>query len=347
MDKKDLRKLGKPLSHSQSDMRVDRYLGLEFPFLSRTSWQKRCLEGKVFNHHEQVKPSYRLKEGDQLFHYYPQAFEPEVQRGIFCIFQAKNMVAFYKPPHLPMHEGGRYRQNTFFQIIRTSFGPQWRAVHRLDRETSGIVICASNPQQRSALALAFRRRSMEKIYYGIGIGQPPGLMWQVNKPIGLTQETTWRTKRWVDPAGKEAITKFTVLARHRQYYMLKIIPIHGRTHQIRIHASYSGVPLLGDIRYHHNEQIFLEFLRSGYSSDVLTHIVAPRLCLHAGAIKFQLQQSDFSIVLPIPEDMRWIWQTLKKSPDLVASGLPDISDSLHKRYWRRYHIPMGRYSRYT
>ena len=342
MDKKDLRKIGSPITDEKARMRVDRYLGLYFPFLSRTSWQKRCLAGKVYNNSEALKPSYKLKSGDQIFHHYPQSSEPEIRRDVFCINRHEHMMAVYKPPNLPMHEGGKYRQNTFFELVKQKWGADWRAVHRLDKETSGIVVCSNSHAMRSQLAHAFRQQSTQKIYYAISLGTPPASSWMVNQPIGITDQTSWRTKRWVVAHGKKAITHFHVIATYQNFAFLKVLPIHGRTHQIRIHASFSGLPLLGDIRYHQNENVFLDFIQSGYTPFVLDAIITPRLCLHAASIKLGRTQSNkrihrnqsvvpaFHAVLPIPLDMQWIWKTLKirKQPHTTDGSLP-ADGSLH------------------
>ena len=347
-DKKDLRKLGSVISESEPmlHMRIDRYLGHRYPFLSRTSWQKRCLEGSVYNLDGPIKPTYKLQVGDQLFHHYPKNIEPKVEEGVFCIYRNRAIMAAYKPPLLPMHEGGRYRKNTFYTMACQKWGNHWRAVHRLDRETSGVVVCGGTSTTRAALSLALRQQNTHKTYYAIGIGKPPSYQWRVDRPIGHTTETSWRTKRWVDPQGKPAITDFQVIGLYQNYSLLKITPIHGRTHQIRIHASYSGLPLMGDVRYHHNEDIFLQFLDEGYSKEVLSTIIAPRLCLHAGSMRFQLKgprrsspYRQIAIFLPLPNDIQWIWKQLKY-PDAKSriSQLSLFRKKLQKSYESRYKI---------
>lgn len=356
----DLRKLGHRIRGSDPmvAMRLDRYLGHRFPFLSRTRWQEKCRNGQVHNHHGPLKPTYRLQEGDQLFHHYPQALEPKINDGVFCIYHNHPIMATYKPPHLPMHEGGKYRQNTFYQICRNTWGTPWHAVHRLDRETSGVVVCAKTTAMRGALAHAFRQQSTAKVYFAIAMGTPPASRWSVHEPIGYTSQTTWRTKRWVDPSGKPATTHFQTISTYRNFVWLKIRPVHGRTHQIRIHAAYAGLPLVGDVRYHHDEEVFLRFLEEGYSPAVLAKIMAPRLCLHAASIQFQLTHGQharrpngrlsppphttLSINTAIPYDMTWIWRKLIRSaqPYQAVAEFTRLQPQLHAAYADHHHIDL-------
>lgn len=329
------------------NMRVDRYLGLRFQFLSRSRWQKKCNNGEVFNRWGPIAPTYRVQVGDQLFHHYPQSIEPQVNTGVFCLSNHQHIIGVYKPPQMPMHEGGAYRKNTFFEICRQKWGTPWRAVHRLDRQTSGVVVCAKTSTMRAKLAAAFRHQTTSKVYYAIAMGPPPASSWSVNKPIGHTTQTTWRTKRWVDPHGKPAITHFQVISSHKNFVWLKIRPIHGRTHQIRIHAAVSGVPLVGDVRYHPDEEVFLRFLDHGYDLTVLKQIIAPRLCLHAGSITFHLRDSKshsttpIRIHSPIPHDLKWIWQNLIPSDHLhAAHTYLNLSENLHESYKKSHSLEL-------
>src|SRR5690606_21589426 len=107
-----------------------------------------------------VRSAYRLKVDDQLWFFHPREAEPEIDRDIRVIWEDGAVIAVYKPGNLPMHENGRYRKNTFAQLLIDTVGPEWAAVHRLDKETSGIVICAATNELRSRLSAALRRRDV-------------------------------------------------------------------------------------------------------------------------------------------------------------------------------------------
>ena len=81
-------------------------------------------------------------------------------------------MAVYKPSNLPMHEGGKYRKKTFCELVRREIGESWSAVHRLDRDTSGLVLCANDPTIRNILSAELRARTLEKTYLAIAMGKP-------------------------------------------------------------------------------------------------------------------------------------------------------------------------------
>ena len=319
----DLRPLGGVISEPWVGKRLDQYLGACFPFLSRTAWQKRCLEGRVWvGERPMQRSSYGLRAGDQVYHLYPPHLEPWVNRDVFCFYRQGEVMGLYKPPHLPMHEGGSYRKNTFAEVLKESYGQEWGAVHRLDRETSGVVLCGSTAAVRAELSHGFRTHKFKKSYDAIVMGEVRESSWEVNAPIGYAQQSTWRCKRWVSEQGRVARTFFEVVEVISGFTRLKVFPEHGRTHQIRIHAAYSGYPLVGDTRYHPDERVFLEFIQSGYSEWVLEKIRAPRLCLHASSL--ELKDSPLlphALYLPLPEDMSQIWCSLKERPGEVIFSL--------------------------
>lgn len=325
----DLRPLGPAIDKRWVGQRLDRYLSSGFPFLSRSGWQKRCLEGRVWVQYRPARASYRLREGDEVHHLYPQHCEPWVNRGVFCFYRCAEVMGLYKPPHLPMHEGGSYRKNTFAEVLRERWGESWGAVHRLDRETSGVVLCGSTQEKRAKLSRAFRHHGIAKTYDALLIGEPREHSWEVDEPIGYAQQTSWRCKRWVDAGGRVACTRFELQEVISGYARVKVYPIHGRTHQIRIHAAYSGYPLVGDTRYHPDERVFLEFIKRGYSQRVLDQIRAPRLCLHAASLKCIPESGSRGAILsehlnlPMPDDMRWIWQQLAGDPHAVLYEIPE------------------------
>lgn len=340
----DLRSLGRRISDQYAGMRIEKYLAENFPFLSECEWNNRCQEGRIYVCNRVVMAGYKLQLHDRIYHLYPASCEPEVNQDVFCFRRVWDVRAFYKPSNLPMHEGGAYRANTFARIVSEKWGEDYRAVHRLDRDTSGIVICSSFVQSRRRLAQAWKNQRIHKIYYGIVIGCPALSRWEVNAPIGYAEHTIWREKRWVNnQCGADAQTVFEVIDRSANFALVKIIPKQGRTHQIRIHAAYSGYPLVGDVRYQKDEHVFLDYLANGYAPFVLKEVMAPRLCLHCAEIHIPSnvldafsyhRSSTISFSLPIPWDMRWIWYQLRLYPDQPVLHIPK---TFHQKYAQKYH----------
>lgn len=316
----DFRSLGKPLDEKYEGTRIDAHLARHYPFLSRAGWQKRLGDGMVRVGQATVHAAYKLREGDTISHFHPEANEPEVDFELFPYWYDRGILAVYKPSNLPMHEGGRYRAKTFCEQLKRQIGPGWAAVHRLDRDTSGLVLCARDPEIREELSAELRRRTLKKTYFAIAKGKAPAERWLEDRPLGVITETTWRDKRWVvgPGCGLPSETEFQVIDTSGAYTLLKIFPRTGRTHQIRIHAAASGLPLVGDTRYQEDESIFLEYMERGYTPRIVKAIGTDRLCLHAAGVSFMHPVSGerASVSIPMPSDMERIWSFLKSGVKL-------------------------------
>lgn len=303
------RRLGSPLDQYQAGARIDLYLAKNYPFHTRNQWQKRLESGEIQIDKKTVGSSYKLRLGDQISYFRPEEMEPDVNSNVSVIARWGGVMAVYKPSNLPMHEGGRYRRNTFFDVVCDKYGKEWAAVHRLDRDTSGIVMCAATPELREKLSSELRRRTLKKHYLAIAIGEASDERWTEQGPIGMTKETIFREKRWVTDDGLPSHTDFEVLDQVPGFSLLHASPKTGRTHQIRIHSAYKGLPLLGDPKYHPEENVFLRYLEEGYDDFVLDHVRGPRMCLHATFVEFNNPETKklTEVECPMPDDMAWIW----------------------------------------
>ena len=308
----DARGLGGPVPPGAQGLRVDAYLGRAFPFLSRAGWQTRVADGRLRVNGRHVKASTRLKAGDRLTLMAPPSVEPEVDRGIQALWTEGAVMAVYKPGNLPMHENGPYRQNTFTALVWERFGREWCAVHRLDRETSGIVLCAATPTARGQLAGDLAARRVHKEYLAIANGAPTQQDWVADGPIGDLRSSVIRIKKWVVPGGLEARTEFHRLAATDQHCLLRARPRTGRTNQIRIHAAHAGHYLVGDKLFHPDENVFLDHFEHGLTPDITERTGHHRLCLHAAALGFIHPETRRAcqVESPLPEDMRRLWQEL-------------------------------------
>ncbi len=324
----DYRSLGKPVESRHEGQRIDHYLGHSFPFLSRTRWQQRLKKKEVFINGRAVKSTYRLKEGDQVCYFLPQTQEPEVDKGIDVIWRDDGIMAVYKPSNLPMHEGGRYRLNTFYEVLRQEVGEDWAAVHRLDRETSGIVVCAGTKELRNKLSKEFRERTMKKAYLALVRGVPEEDEFTIDAPIGDAKSTLFRQKKWVEPDGLASLTKFSVLSRAQHHSLLLAQPLTGRTHQIRVHAAYAGFPLVGEKKYHPDETVYLEYMDHGLTDRVLKESECKRLCLHATVLGFLHPSSEKVMMIhcPMPEDMSSVVSSLGAAlaNEALVPSLPQL-----------------------
>ena len=294
-----------PLDERSYGMRLDRFLAIYFPFYSRTGWQKKISARELLVNATKVAPSYILKKGDGLLFYQPSQEEPEVNRDVKLLWQQGSVMAVFKPAPLPMHGNGPYRLNTLTHIIHTEFGSQWACVHRLDLETSGIVLCAADTHARNRLSAAFARGQIQKEYLAIVNGLPAQDSWQEHGPIGPLPGSSIRIKKWVVPDGLRAETWFSCLLRKNSHALVKAVPKTGRTNQIRVHAAFKGHPLVGDKLYHPDEGVFQLYFEKGNIPEIAERTGFGRLCLHATSLSFKHPETGVlcEVSSPLPADL--------------------------------------------
>jgi RluA family pseudouridine synthase len=312
--KETQRQLGLPILANQVGVRIDFYLAQNFKFLSREKWIERLRRKEVYVFGMPVKPSYRLRLHDDLSYYCPVEREPEVNMELETVWEKDGVAVVYKPSNLPMHEGGTYRKHTFVEALLKHLGEGWAGVHRLDRETSGLILCGKSPALREELSRGLRERQTQKVYFAIVFGVPEKKEWIVNEPLGPISDTMFRLKHGVTSGGLPSITHFECVETTGSYSLLRVKPLTGRTHQIRIHAAYSGHPLIGDKKYHPYEEVYLERLEKGFTPYVEAACLFDRLCLHAYALGFLLPYTSCmqEVFYEMPKDMRDIWNMLKE-----------------------------------
>jgi RluA family pseudouridine synthase len=268
-------------------MRLDVYLSQRFPFFTRSEWQRRIERGELRVDHAVMRASSRLREESRLYMYHPEKVEPSFEGRISIVYCVGGVALVNKPPGMPMHEGGAFRFNTFARHVAELMGPEWSAVHRLDKETSGLVLCASTEALRRSLALQLREGRIKKEYRAVVHGQPTQSEWFVDAAIGDLEESQIRIKNWVvAQGGQSALTEFSLLEIRKDRALIAAYPRTGRTNQIRIHAAYSGFPLVGDKLYHPDESVFIDYYENGPSERVHQAVGHWRCCLHAFALSF-------------------------------------------------------------
>lgn len=204
------------------------------------------------------------------------AANPELSADI--VYEDEDVVVFNKPPFMSVHPSQRHHDDTLANLFAARYpGLPFRPINRLDRNTSGLCVCAKN--QFAAAALS---GSISKVYYAITDGTPPGDT--VDAPIGRLGDSV--IERCVTPDGKPAVTHFRKIAGERRA-LLRITLETGRTHQIRVHMAHIGFPLCGDDMY-------------GGDCTAIS-----RQALHCGEVEFTLPVSGERITIsaPLPDDM--------------------------------------------
>ena len=281
---------------SPTKVRLDIYLSTKFDTtISRSLWQKYIKAGYVsVNNKVATTPKFEVDETDEIALNLPEKEQTDVDLPI--LYEDDDVIVVNKPSGLLTHaKGGLSDEPTVAEIIRpkTSFATDTDRpgiVHRLDRDTSGLLIIAKNPESAAHLQRQFAERTAKKTYVAITDGKPKLNAAKIDLPIGRNPSapSTFR----IDPNGKPAQTTYHVLAENDAQSLVELKPTTGRTHQLRVHLAHLNAPILGDRVY-------------GKSSDC-------RMMLHAQKLEITLPSGErkvFEAAIPdefkrfFPEDL--------------------------------------------
>ena len=281
---------------SPTKVRLDIYLSTKFDTtISRSLWQKYIKAGYVsVNSKVVTTPKFEVDETDEIALDLPEKEQTDVDLPI--LYEDDDVIVVNKPSGLLTHaKGGLSDESTVAEIIRpkTSFATDTDRpgiVHRLDRDTSGLLIIAKNPESAAHLQRQFAERTAKKTYIAITDGKPKLNAAKIDLPIGRNPSapSTFR----IDPNGKPAQTTYHVLAENDAQSLVELKPTTGRTHQLRVHLTHLNAPILGDRVY-------------GKSSDC-------RMMLHAQKLEITLPSGErkvFEATIPdefkrfFPEDL--------------------------------------------
>ena len=221
-----------------------------FPQMSREDWLERIQAGLVLDPQGRVGcPEQIARSGEEWTRVFPGTVEPAVNTAIRVLHEDEAIVVLHKPAPLPMHPCGRYNRNTLGFLLHAAWHPEKpRLVHRLDANTSGLVLCARTRHFAKRLQPEFERGEVEKCYLARVQGHPVDDEFTIDAPIRV--EATELGAREIGPDGQAAVTRFRVLRRDGDgSALLEARPLTGRTNQIRIHLWHAGFPIVGDPVY--------------------------------------------------------------------------------------------------
>ncbi|MBE6420620.1 MAG: RluA family pseudouridine synthase [Elusimicrobium sp.] len=281
--------------------RLDIFVSDELENFSRSLVQKLIKDGKVTVNGKKVKPSWPLAEGEVVEIELPQAGS-KTQLKDLIIHDAKDFFVIIKPAGMLVHpqspiweehpETVFSSEETLVSVILanppkgfdTSM-PRAGLVHRLDRETSGVMVIAKNEEFQAEMVALFSNREVHKTYHSIACGEVPDNEGTIDVPIGRVAGGKIKASE----VGREAITGYKVLERKNGFTYIELYPKTGRTNQLRVHLSWLGYPVLGD------------WLYKGATAD--------RLMLHARRIEFNhpLTGKALKFEAPVPDDFMRAW----------------------------------------
>jgi 23S rRNA pseudouridine1911/1915/1917 synthase len=291
---------------SESDMRIDTYIAEELKLFSRS--QAKIRIEKVLVNGKETKVSRKIHAGDRLEVFYtdPPSLDLVPEKiPLSILFENDDVIVLNKPQGMVVHPGCGNPSGTlvnaliyYCEQIKINFnntGIRPGIVHRLDKDTSGVLITAKNPESHHFLATQFARSRVRKNYLAIVKGQPPEQSGIIDTYI--TRDVHNRKRfRASEAGGKRGITLYQIKRTRGTYSLLLLKPRTGRTHQLRVHCKHIHCPVAGDPLYSRNERRFPDIT----------------LMLHAMTLKIRLPgQKDLSVFkAPLPGHFK---QFMKKT----------------------------------
>jgi len=311
------------VSEDQVGLRVDALLAKALPQVSRAKIQKSMRKGLVWIDGEKAKPSFRVKEGQEIkFELPPVESDAPIPEDIplEILFEDDHMAAINKPPAMVVHPAKGHWSGTLTAALAFHFqklsgvGGEHRPgiVHRLDRDTSGVIIVAKTDQAHRNLAKQFELRTVNKTYLAIVSPEPDRDRHLVDKPIG--HHPYQREKMAIrvgHSTSRDASTFFEIVERFRGFAIVHAMPKTGRTHQIRLHLAHWGHPVLADRLYSGRAKIMSEQISKEKKDD---SVLLDRQALHALKIEFAHPETGerMTVEAPLREDLMHTIEALRK-----------------------------------
>jgi 23S rRNA pseudouridine1911/1915/1917 synthase len=301
------------LSANEVDRRLDRYVAQTVPPLSRSRVQQLIAEGLITVNGARVKASYRLQQGDEIMVRIPPVEKIELvpQRiPLKVIYEDEDLVVVDKPAGMVVHPAHGHHDGTLVNALLARY-PELPVdehnrpgiVHRLDKDTSGLIIAAKSEDARRNLQRQFKEGVVEKSYLALVEGKVEPERGVIDAPIGRDAR---RRKRMavVRKGGRESVTEYRAIEYLGDYTLLEVTPRTGRTHQVRVHLAFIGHPLVGDKVYGYRKQ------RLGLR----------RHFLHAQRLGFHLPSSGEYVALTseLPHDLSEVLDRLR-GPSLISA----------------------------
>ena len=285
-------------SLEESHLRLDALLSLRFPDKSRSYFQFLIKQGYVLVNGKAIKKRERAKPGDEIEIYFQ--ITPEINLipepiALEILYEDEHLIVINKPAGMVVHPAPGHTQGTFvhallFHCKQIDSDDPLRPgiVHRLDKDTSGVLIAAKTRAAHNGLIDLFAKRKIEKVYLAICVGAPKdGLI-----DVPIARHLSRRKEMTICTQGRASKTICQVLAQNGSLSFVKLELLTGRTHQLRVHLKYVGTPILGDETYG--------------NSTINKKFSIKRQLLHAYFIKFfhLITQQILLLTAPIPEDLR-------------------------------------------
>lgn len=254
------------ITKNEAGIRIDKLIGELEKEISRTAIQRMIEEGNILVNEKEVKTSYKVADGDSITINEEEPKEADLlpqDIPLDIIYEDEDILIINKEKGMVVHPGNGNPDGTLVNAVMakckgslSGIGGKIRpgVVHRIDKDTSGLVIIAKNDKAHINISEQIKNREVKKVYVALVRGVISENEAVINMPIG--RSTKDRKKMAVNRNGKEAVTEFEVLKRYKDFTYLKLNIKTGRTHQIRVHMSEIGHPVVGDEVYSNGKNPF-------------------------------------------------------------------------------------------
>lgn len=295
------------VSQEEKGKRLDTYIPSVDTDITRTSAQRLIEDGNILVNGKNAKVSYKIQENDKISVEIPEPKQIELKAQnipIEIIYEDSDIIVVNKPKGMVVHPANGNPDGTLVNAIMaickdslSGIGGEIRPgiVHRIDKDTSGLLIVAKNDNAHVKMSEQIKNHEVKKTYIALVRGVLKKNEATIDMPIG--RSTSDRKKMAVNKNGKNAITHIKVLKRFDKYTLLRVNIETGRTHQIRVHLSHIGYPIVGDYTYSNGKNEF----------DVIGQ------CLHAQKLEFKhpITQKDMCLEAELPQYFKDILDKLK------------------------------------
>jgi len=302
--------------------RIDKFLSERFPDYSRTYLQRLIADGHVRVNGAPVKRSHELSRGEVIEIELPEPEEPHIEGEdipLDIVFEDEHILLVNKPADLIAHPARGHASGTLVNALvhhcrelSDAGGPlKPGLVHRLDRDTTGILLVAKTNKAHHDLTLQFERREVQKEYTVVVEGEVELDADVINKPVGRHPRS--REKMCIRRDGREAVTAYEVAERFRGYTLLKAMPKTGRTHQIRVHFRSLNHPVVSDPLYGRRTACYLSELEDEAPKPGESPLIE-RQALHARSIRFRHPATGEMVRFkaPLPADLERLIAALRR-----------------------------------
>lgn len=295
------------VSQEEKGKRLDTYIPSVDTDITRTSAQRLIEDGNILVNGKNAKVSYKIQENDKISVEIPKPKQIELKAQdipIEIVYEDSDIIVVNKPKGMVVHPANGNPDGTLVNAIMaickdslSGIGGEIRPgiVHRIDKDTSGLLIVAKNDNAHVKMSEQIKNHEVKKTYIALVRGVFKENEATIDMPIG--RSTSDRKKMAVNKNGKNAITHIKVLKRFDKYTLLQVNIETGRTHQIRVHLSHIGYPIVGDYTYSNGKNEF----------DVIGQ------CLHAQKLEFKhpITQKDMCLEAELPQYFKDILDKLK------------------------------------